>query len=171
MVTRTKDVDLDKFQVTLQAEEAGSVPGAELIGWFAMDASNNARQYVGTDVTSDDPKSFNFDYDPSTETTTTLEQPHFFMSMQTTNGGDTATLRYNGLSFTSVTVRVEEEKSANEENEHLDEEIGIMALRAGAFTHVEPPVPVPVEAPVAPVPVPPLVAPEEPTDDHTVRAS
>jgi len=54
--------------------------------------------------------------------------PRFFAAMQSFNGPDTATLRYSGLSEGSVTVIVEEEQSANEEQNHTTEVVGYMAL-------------------------------------------
>jgi hypothetical protein len=85
-------------------------------------------------VTNQDPTAFTFDFGNSQSPKDGEIAPAFFMCMQTTNGGDTATVRYQDLTFDEVTVRVEEEASANDELDHNDEEIGLMVLRLGAFS-------------------------------------
>jgi hypothetical protein len=47
MVTRHKNVDLDGFQVRLQAETSESVKGAETINWLAIDIQNHCYHVVG----------------------------------------------------------------------------------------------------------------------------
>lgn len=53
--------------------------------------------------------------------------------MQTFNGPDTATLRYQNLNGHQVQVKVEEERSANAETQHANEVVGYMALWPAAF--------------------------------------
>jgi hypothetical protein len=53
--------------------------------------------------------------------------------MQTFNGPDTATLRYQSMNGHQVQVMVEEERSANAETQHTTEVVGYMALWPGAF--------------------------------------
>jgi len=48
--------------------------------------------------------------------------------MQTTNGGDTATLRYRELTGGKVSVYVEEETSRDTEVDHAPEDVGYMVL-------------------------------------------
>jgi hypothetical protein len=54
--------------------------------------------------------------------------------MQSFNGPDTATLRYQNLDPNGVKLFVEEERSANGEMTHTNERLGYMALWDGAFT-------------------------------------
>jgi hypothetical protein len=65
--------------------------------------------------------------------------------MQTTNGGNTAALRYRGLGTDAVTVYVEEETSSDAEVDHIDEEVGYMVLWNA------PPEPEPMPEPEPPV--------------------
>jgi hypothetical protein len=48
--------------------------------------------------------------------------------MQTFDGNDTAGLRYQNLSGSSVDVRVEEEQSADDETRHVDEVVGYLVI-------------------------------------------
>jgi hypothetical protein len=54
--------------------------------------------------------------------------------MQSFNGPDTATLRYQNLDAQGVRVFVEEERSRDQDMAHANEKIGYMALWIGAFT-------------------------------------
>lgn len=60
-------------------------------------------------------------------------KPSFFAAQQTFNGPDTATLRYRALKAKGVKVHVEEEKSADRERNHANENVGYMALWDGCF--------------------------------------
>jgi hypothetical protein len=52
----------------------------------------------------------------------------FLGGMQTFGGPDTAGLRYRNLSGSSVDVRVEEERSAEDETKHTDEIVGYLVI-------------------------------------------
>jgi hypothetical protein len=54
--------------------------------------------------------------------------PAFFAAMQTTDGGDTAGLRFKKLNGQSVAVYVQEEQSKNKEVDHTNEVIGYLAI-------------------------------------------
>jgi hypothetical protein len=43
MVTRMQEVVMNKFQVRLQAEEGGSVPGEETVAFFAIANGNGEK--------------------------------------------------------------------------------------------------------------------------------
>jgi hypothetical protein len=123
MVTRQKAVNNNNFKVRLQAEEADQVPGQEQVSWLVLDTNSEGLRYVGkTDnVVTHEGTPINFG-------SFNHGNPGFFAAMQTFNGPDTATLRYNDMSETSATVIVEEEQSANEEQAHTTEVVGYMAI-------------------------------------------
>jgi hypothetical protein len=58
-----------------------------------------------------------------------FQQPPLFMAeMQTTNDGDTATLRAQNITATGPQVKVEEEQSKDLETSHAAETVGYFAL-------------------------------------------
>ncbi len=59
---------------------------------------------------------------------TSIDAPFFFAAMQSTDGGDTASLRYRELTSTDVEVFVEEETSKDNEIKHTTETVGYMVL-------------------------------------------
>jgi hypothetical protein len=54
--------------------------------------------------------------------------PSIFAAMQTTDGGDTAALRYKDLKTNSVHIRVEEDQSKDKETAHTTEVVGYLAI-------------------------------------------
>ena len=54
--------------------------------------------------------------------------PVFIADMQTTDGGDTANLRWQNKSLNGVEVRIDEEKSNDDETSHTTEVVGYMAF-------------------------------------------
>ncbi|MFH1672119.1 MAG: fibronectin type III domain-containing protein [Pseudomonadota bacterium] len=58
------------------------------------------------------------------------ELPAFFADMQTTDGGDTASVRAQGRAFFNVQVKIEEEQSADSEIAHTTEVVGYMVFGA-----------------------------------------
>jgi hypothetical protein len=57
-----------------------------------------------------------------------MPSPLFLGGMQTTNGGDPATVRYRNLNNNTVETIIHEEKSANTEVKHVKESIGWMLV-------------------------------------------
>lgn len=60
-----------------------------------------------------------------------LDAPVVLSQMQTTWGGDTASLRMRNLTNTALQVKVEEEGSRDSEVGHTTEVVGLLGLRAG----------------------------------------
>jgi hypothetical protein len=121
MLTRTQSVTSNGFQVMLQAEEAQSVPGSELVSWLVVNKGAIGRGGAAV----------NYEVDEQGAQLSWFgghEEPFFFASMQTTNGPNTAGLRYRGLSTESAMVYVEEETSSDTEVDHIYEEVGYMVL-------------------------------------------
>jgi hypothetical protein len=57
-----------------------------------------------------------------------FREPSFVAAMQSSDGGNTATLRYAALARGSVHVRIEEETSADEETSHTTEVVGYVTV-------------------------------------------
>lgn len=58
----------------------------------------------------------------------TVELPVFLADMQTTNGNDTANLRWRNKTQSSVEVKVAEEQSKDSEITHIQEVVGYILL-------------------------------------------
>ena len=57
--------------------------------------------------------------------------PSFIATMQTTDGGDTANLRWQNKGSSNVEVKVMEEQSKDSEIKHTTEVVGYIAISAG----------------------------------------
>ena len=62
---------------------------------------------------------------------TFLEAPMFLADMQTTDGKDTAAVRWQNRDANGVEVKIEEEQSRNQETAHTTEVVGYMAFTVG----------------------------------------
>ncbi len=126
VTTRIRNVDGSGFEVQIEEEEALGPHVPETVSWIAIETGTAS----GLDVlrTPDqldetvDTFAFNTSFDAA---------PVLLADMQTTDGGDTAALRMTALDGDSVSLFVEEERSANSEVGHTDEIAGIVALEAG----------------------------------------
>lgn len=135
VTTRLRDIDLAGFEARLQPEEAGPpAPATETVNYLAWEPScgeiNGLLFKVGatgddrthlrstlsfSDACLDDPSRF-------------AEPPALLANMQTTDGGDTANLRWLHKSPASVTVWVDEEQSRDSETNHTTEILGYLAI-------------------------------------------
>lgn len=114
------------FNLTLQEEEAqNSIHASETIGWIAIQAggdgtSGTANAFGGVDENTD-----------ILSLGATFTNGVVLAETQTINGGDTATVVIDGQTGNTVGVFIEEEQSQNEETNHLDETVGIVAFEDG----------------------------------------
>ncbi len=123
VTTRIRNVTATSFQVQLEEEEANDQTHiAERVDWVAIETGTttfdgNSLTVGITGNTVDEVwEAINFG--------TSLSGATFLAAMQTTNGGDTCTLRYRNLTASSVEVSVHEEQSANSETGHINEVVG-----------------------------------------------
>ncbi|MEM7601666.1 MAG: H-type lectin domain-containing protein, partial [Verrucomicrobiota bacterium] len=123
---RVSAIDSNGFSLQLQLEEAvhGSVSFDCMVSWIAAETGtasvDGVNLMVGSESVSSDWKEIDFGINAPT--------PYFFGEMQSVNEPDTATLRIRNLSEISVSVKVEEEASLDEEVDHGDESIGFFVL-------------------------------------------
>ena len=89
MVTRQKGVNVQGFQMRLQAEESDQVPGHEQVAWLVLDEHASGLRYVGKTGNQVTHSGTPIQFGSANE-----GNPSFFAAMQSFNGPDTATLRY-----------------------------------------------------------------------------
>ncbi|RBI63833.1 hypothetical protein DMJ13_04755 [halophilic archaeon] len=130
IVTRPANVSRDSFDVRLQEEEALGPHGDETVGYVALEQTSGRLdgkpfevRRSGQGVTDEwTPITFQQEY----------ESPRFVADMQTFRGIDPANLRYRNLSGTGVELKVEEERSADDETAHVPEDIGYAVFEGSA---------------------------------------
>ncbi len=135
ITTRIRKVSGTQFHAKLQEEEGLGQHGEESFGYIAVmpgaGALNGVPFFAGR--TDDVVKNgwFNLELDPSVPNP---EQAVFFGAMQTTDGGDTAGLRYRNLKTDQVQIRIQEEQSRDQERGHTTEVVGFLRFNSpGVF--------------------------------------
>ncbi|MDT3435473.1 hypothetical protein [Haloarcula sp. 1CSR25-25] len=132
IVTRNESISTGGFETRLQEMEQfveghGGRHTNETVGYLAIQptaASDYEIGRTGNEVTEDwHSLSFSGSY----------EDPIFITDMQTTDGGDSAGLRYANLSSTGADVRVEEEQSFDDETSHTSEQVGYLVANQGSL--------------------------------------
>ena len=128
VVTRVKRVTGSSFYVGMQEEEANTQQHAtETIAYIAWQPSSGTVEgldfQVGNtaDIVTD--QFYTLVYPKETAV-----PPMFLADMQTTGGGDTANLRWQNKSRSSVQVKVAEEQSKGNETRHTTEVVGYILL-------------------------------------------
>jgi hypothetical protein len=129
VVTRQSDIASSGFKVSMQEEEAtmNTTHAEETIGWMALSSGSGTwGDYTyQAGLTGDQVAHnwFNLGFGVRFNDT-----PQLFASMNTFDGPDTATLRYQNLSKNNVKIMVEEEKTLDSEVLHNTENVGFLAL-------------------------------------------
>ena len=123
---RTKNVTSTGFTTRIQEEENNDNEHLEeSVDTIAIETGNTTFQNKRIIVGRVD--GFNQEW-KTVEFGETMSSPAILAAMQTTNGGDTATLRYDSLNESSFDLMVQEEKSKDDEINHADETIGWVAI-------------------------------------------
>ena len=127
VTTRIRNVTATSFQVRLQEEEGNDgTHVVETVHFIAMEPGTTTvggtRYVVGRtgNTVTDAFSTISFG--------TTVNAPNLVAQMQTFDGADTADLRHQNLTPTSVQIKVEEETSANAEVGHTTEVIGYIVV-------------------------------------------
>ena len=137
VITRTKNMTANSFDLTMQEEEAlnDGTHATETIGWLAID------QGMGTDgdtllqggltekTHTDIQKTVNFEQAFS-------ETPIVFAKLGSYFGPDPANIRLGSISNSGFEARVYEDQSFDTEMNHVNEQINFLALgdSSGLFT-------------------------------------
>jgi PKD repeat protein len=129
VITRQKDVTSTSFQVVMREEEKhtdGHV--TETIGYIAIEpgsgTNDGARYEAGRTANAVTHEWYTINFSQS------YSSPLFLAWIETTDGGDTAGLRYRNLGVSSVEVFVEEETSNDSETSHADEVVGYFVFES-----------------------------------------
>ena len=118
------------FEVRLQEEQAADgIHGKESVGYVAVSQGQDRLGGVAITAGIKENVSHNFStINFGFSTVVEDQQPIFLAGMQSYNGADPAGVRYKNLTTSEVKVRVEEEKSADTETLHANEDIGYLLL-------------------------------------------
>jgi hypothetical protein len=125
---RVRNVTTSGFEYALQEEEDGdNNHSPEQVHYIAWEPSSGVVDGLNFEVVrtqdsiTDEFKTLNF-------RTTFAEAPIFLSNMQTCDGGDTANLRIDSKTSSSVKVQVDEEESGDTEVWHTTEAIGYLTI-------------------------------------------
>jgi PKD repeat protein len=128
VTTRVHNIDVYAFEVRLQEEEANDEEHlAETIAYIAWEPSSGEVAGMSFEVARVDDAVTDSVYTIGFSTPFELA-PVFLADMQTTDGPDTANLRWSNKVAASVEIWIDEETSADSETSHMEEEIGIMVF-------------------------------------------
>ncbi len=134
VTTRVRKVGLDGFEAKLQTQEVDKKLRTRVAGTIA---------YIAWEPSSVELNGFQVEVDRMVEgvnhAPTTIDYavpselpPILLADMQTTNGGDTASLRVADNDVASVDVWVQEDQSKDRETRHVPEEVGYLVIVDGA---------------------------------------
>ncbi|MEM9050379.1 MAG: hypothetical protein AAGC92_16910, partial [Pseudomonadota bacterium] len=116
----------DGFIVKMREEEASTGRHlAERVDWIAIEASESSAWKTGI-------QALNHLATPVGIEAEDLNDIVFLADMQTKNGGNTASLRYQSDADGAIMVHVEEETSQDAETWHMIEDVGFLATNAGS---------------------------------------
>lgn len=127
--TRQKASSIDGFELTMEEEEALKYSGhaIETIGWLAIEPSSGS--WSGFDYQADrtgfeiDHTWDTIDFEPAFD-----NAPNLLASLSSFRGGDSAGLRYNSLDAAGVQLKVEEDRSLDNEMRHVKETVDFLAI-------------------------------------------
>ena len=115
------------FKLALLEQENGNGHSVETIGYVAIEPGQNVKLEAGfKSNVSNTTSTINFNK-------TFTQVPTFLAAMQTMNGSDSSGLRLTDLSKSSVQIFVEEEKSCDTEINHVNENIGYIAVQGTEY--------------------------------------
>jgi len=126
VTTRLRNISETGFEVQLEEEEVGGAHIAESVGWIAWETGGATGLDVIRTPDQVDERVDSFAFSQTFEST-----PALLADMQSTDGGDPATVRLDTLTASQVSLFVEEEQSKNAEINHTDETVGFIALETG----------------------------------------
>jgi hypothetical protein len=125
VVTRTRDVDTTSFMIRIQEEESNdNKHQMEDLAYLAIEPGktfvDGKTLEVGTTgtVVDDNWETIQFAH--------SYTEPVFLADDQTVKGSDPVSMRLDNLDSTSVRVFMEEEKSGDSEDWHVDEDVGYL---------------------------------------------
>jgi hypothetical protein len=131
VTTRVRNVSINGFELRMQEQELNSQSHiTETISYIAWEPSSGT---VG-DLTFEVEKTDDVMRDRLTTihyNETFMNPPVFLADMQTTDGRDTANLRWQNKDFYGIDVKIAEEQSRDSETSHTTEVVGYMVFAFG----------------------------------------
>ncbi|WP_248910118.1 glucosamine inositolphosphorylceramide transferase family protein [Halocatena marina] len=126
IVTRVSNVSSEGFDVKVQEEEANGSHKVESLGYVAIEPGVGTLHGMAFEAgrTTIDGHWHSLSFENG------FTNPVFLAGMQTYNGSNPAGLRHRNLSETSVTVKVDEERSLDDEMYHIEEQIAYLVLES-----------------------------------------
>ncbi len=126
VTTRMSDVSVRKFEVAMREAEASDGHHiAETLDWIAI-LDNGDLFKSGQATTNDQWTNLGIDHNHT-------DADVFLASLLTDNGPDTATLRYDRVADGSIRVRIDEEKTLDEEKFHVNEDMNFFFADVGSY--------------------------------------
>ncbi len=126
VTTRIRNLSGSGFDVKLQEEEANGSHGFETIYYIAMQPGNNANARFTGDVITHRTNTV-------VGSVSGMNNPVILAQMVTTDGGNTATLRYQIDNQGQVRLHAHEEQSSDSEVWHTTENVALLIWEAGEF--------------------------------------
>ncbi len=128
VTTRHANLSPTGFRLEIEEEEASSDGHiSETVHYMAIESGTGTLADGGSVAAGATGNTVTHDWS-SLSFGGTYHDTIFFAAMQTTDGGDTANVRYRNLSATDVQIQVDEEQSANSEVSHTTEVVGWLRL-------------------------------------------
>ena len=125
---RMRNISLEAFKFAMQEQELNARKhAAETISYIAWEPSFGTLSGLTFEVNRTDDVMTHVFREITFEESFT-EVPLFFADLQTTDGGNTASLRVRDRDFFNVQVKIEEEQSADTETNHCTEVVGYMVF-------------------------------------------
>lgn len=125
---RIHKIEQNSFAYILQEQEATKTSHTtETIGYIAWELGNGelANMIYKAGITTD---SVTQGWTDVTFQTEFPDLPLFIAGMQTTDGGDTATVRSQNMSQMTTQIQIEEEQSKDSETDHTTEIVGYLVI-------------------------------------------
>jgi hypothetical protein len=127
---RLRNVTTGGFEFRMQEQEANVQSHAvETIHYIAWEPGLGTVNGLSFEVATTD-NAVTHQFSLISFDATFAEAPRFFADMQTTNGTDPAAVRWQNRDLYGIEVKIEEEKSLDEETNHITEVVGYMAFSA-----------------------------------------
>ncbi len=133
VISRVDNVGTTGFNISLQNEEqyAPNHFSAETAHWIAFQPVSGISDLANAAIEIGDSGGTNVDSSFNTiafSSPSFNTQPIMAVSSQTIDGSDPAYPRYRNVTSTDFQVKMEEEKSGDDETTHVDERIGYLAI-------------------------------------------
>ena len=128
VTTRVRNISINGFEFRMQEQESNSQSHAtETISYIAWEPSSGTVGDLTFEVEKTDDV-IKHDWQTIVYNETFTNPPVFLADMQTTDGKDTANLRWQNKDFYGIDVKIAEEQSRDSETNHTTEVVGYMVF-------------------------------------------